>query len=355
MRRLLLTLVLFAMLPWLMQPTKADAAQQQPAPTVLQHAVAAKPSEFLGAETCAACHADIATKFSSNPHSALALMHGGKGVTCESCHGPGAAHVAAGGDPTKILQLGKMSAKQVDTTCLACHANAHPNFMRSDHGKAGVGCTSCHSIHGSVPAAGTAVATAPVTGTATKPQLSARLFGVLTPDTGMSTPLQFSATSAGIPGENPNLLKAPQPQLCFSCHSDVKPAFSQPFHHKVNEGLMQCTDCHDTHGTFGNSQLRSTADQNLICTKCHTETRGPFVFEHAAVKAEGCVGCHSPHGSQNARLLNVPNINQMCNQCHSPVAAGTIHGMNAGSAEVQSCVGCHTMIHGSNINPAFIR
>jgi DmsE family decaheme c-type cytochrome len=93
----------------------------------------------------------------------------------------------------------------------------------------------------------------------------------------------------------------------------------------------------------------------MICVKCHTETRGPFVFEHVAVKTEGCVGCHSPHGSQNARLLNVPNINQLCNQCHSPVAAGTIHGMSAGSAEVQQCTSCHTMIHGSNINPALIR
>jgi predicted CXXCH cytochrome family protein len=208
-------------------------------------------------------------------------MHGGKGVTCESCHGPGEAHVESGGDATKILQLSKMSPKQIDATCLSCHASAHPNFLRSDHARAGVGCESCHS--------------------------------------------------------------------------DIKPAFSQPFHHKVNEGLMKCTDCHDSHGTFRNNQLRSTADQNEICTKCHLETRGPFVFEHAAVKSEGCVGCHTPHGSQNARLLLVPNINQMCNQCHSPVAAGTIHGMSAGSAEVQSCISCRTMIHGSNINPAFIR
>ena len=123
----------------------------------------------------------------------------------------------------------------------------------------------------------------------------------------------------------------------------------------MNEGLVKCSDCHDVHGTFGNNNIKSTADQNAICTKCHTETRGPFVFEHAAVKGEGCLGCHSPHGSQNARLLNVPNINQLCNQCHSPVAAGTVHGINAGSADVEPCISCHTMIHGSNINPAFIR
>jgi len=309
MRRLLLILVPLAMFPWLWQSRPVDAAQQKQAAPVVRQAVAAKPGEFAGSETCALCHADLAKKFSSNPHSQLALMHGGKGVTCESCHGPGEAHVESGGDTTKILRLSKMSAKQVDTTCLGCHAAAHPNFERSDHGRAGVGCTSCHSVH----------------------------------------------NGSNSLGAESNLLKVDQPKLCFSCHTDVKSAFSQPFHHQVNDGLMKCTDCHDTHGTFGNNQLRTTADMNVVCTKCHTETRGPFVFEHAAVKAEGCVGCHTPHGSQNARLLLVPNINQMCNQCHSPVAAGTVHGMNAGSAEVLSCVSCHTMIHGSNINPAFIR
>jgi predicted CXXCH cytochrome family protein len=351
---------------------------------------------MAGAETCALCHSDISTKFSSNPHAKLALMHGGKGVTCESCHGSGQAHVESGGDPTKILQLSKMSAKRIDATCLACHATAHPNFLRSDHAKADVGCESCHSIHGFVPAAKPADAAPPAAGAALPPavgapstgpqapadiaaqaapsaaavtapavtpaitparktRLSARFFEALKPDAGIGDPLQRSAASLDAPAENPNLLRASQPQLCFSCHSDIRSAFSQPFHHKVNEGLMKCTDCHDSHGTFGNNQLRSTADQNMVCAKCHTETRGPFVFEHVAVKSEGCLGCHSPHGSQNARLLNVPNINQMCNQCHSPVSGGTIHGLSAGSAAVQSCVSCHTMIHGSNINSAFIR
>jgi len=262
-------------------------------------------SDYAGSETCALCHADIAKKFDDNPHSKLALMHGGTGATCESCHGPGASHVASGGDVTKIIQLSKAPTKVIDATCLSCHVGAHPNFERSPHFKAGVSCTGCHSVHAA--------------------------------------------------GEEANLLKAAQPTLCYTCHTDIKPAFAQPFHHKVDEGLIKCSDCHDVHGTFGNNNIRATADQNAICTKCHTETRGPFVFEHAAVKGEGCLGCHTPHGSQNARLLNVPNINQLCNQCHSPVAAGTVHGMNAGSAEVTPCTSCHTMIHGSNVNAAFIR
>jgi len=366
MRRLLLLLVPLAVLAGLMLASPVASAQQKPAAVVHQaapdKAAPEKTGAIVGEQTCALCHADLAKKFASNPHSELALLHGGKGVTCESCHGSGQAHVESGGDPTKILRLSQMSAKQIDTTCLGCHANAHPNFLRSEHGKAGVSCTSCHSIHGLppvvIPAAAPVAASGakPVAASAAKkPQSLNRFFSAMKANGDVSDPLQWTAASMEIPGENRNLLKASQPQLCFSCHSDVKPAFSAPFHHKVNEGLLKCSDCHDAHGSFGNDQLRTTADQNMICVKCHTETRGPFVFEHAAVKTEGCLGCHSPHGSQNARLLNVPNINQTCNQCHSPVAAGTVHGLNAGSAEVQPCTSCHTMIHGSNINPALIR
>ena len=281
----------------------AGGGQQQA--TTSQPKAAADSTDFVGQETCATCHADVATKFGTNPHSRLALQHAGKGVTCESCHGPGKAHVEGGGDVTKIRRFDKLSAKDVSATCLGCHAGAHPNFDRSPHAKANVSCLGCHSVHA--------------------------------------------------PEAQEHLLKAEQPKLCFTCHSDQKAAFDMPFHHPVNEGAVSCSDCHDPHGTFGNNNLKSTADQNMICTKCHAETRGPFVYEHAAVKAEGCVGCHTPHGSQNARLLNMPNINVLCNQCHSRVANHTINGMGAGSDELAPCTSCHTYIHGSNINQAFLR
>jgi len=270
-----------------------------------QPKAAADATDYVGQETCATCHADVVKKFGNNPHSRLALEHEGKGVTCESCHGPGKAHVEGGGDVTKIRRFDQLSTKEIDTTCLGCHAGTHPNFERSPHAKAGVSCLGCHSVHD--------------------------------------------------PEAPEKLLKAEQPKLCFQCHSDQKAAFDMPFHHPVNEGAVSCSDCHDVHGTFGNNNLRSTADQNMICTKCHAETRGPFVYEHAAVRAEGCTGCHSPHGSQNARMLNMPSINTLCNQCHSRVANHTVTGMGAGSDELNPCTSCHTYIHGSNINQAFLR
>ncbi len=262
------------------------------------------PANYVGSETCATCHDEVAKKFADNPHTKIAMMHGKSGATCEGCHGAGKGHVEGGGDITKIFDPSKATPKEASANCLGCHAGAHPNFDRSPHAKAGVSCISCHDIHA---------------------------------------------------GKAEPLLKAAQPTLCFQCHNDVKPFFDMPFHHKVNEGLVQCGDCHDVHGTFGNNNIKSTADQNAICTKCHMENRGPFVYEHPAVKAEGCLACHTPHGSQNARLMNMPTINTLCNQCHSPVAAGTVHGVNAGSAELQPCIDCHTMIHGSNIDPYFKR
>lgn len=265
----------------------------------------ALPAGYVGSEMCSTCHTELAHSFADNPHAKMVLMHGDKSLTCENCHGPGQAHVEGGGDVTKIFRFDKASAQQIDAKCMSCHAGVHPNFERSPHAKAGLSCVSCHSVH-------------------------------------HSTTPKFLLTSA-------------QPQLCESCHTDVKGQFAMPFHHPVPEGAVKCTDCHDPHGTFQNAQLRSTADQNQICTRCHSDVRGPFVFEHPAVKAVGCLGCHSPHGSENARLLNMPAVNALCNQCHSPVAGDTFHSMGAGSSEITPCTNCHTMIHGSNVNAAFIR
>lgn len=313
MRRFLLSVALAGLLSGLWGTIAVSAAngmgkQNAPPAQALAKSTPSPlhtPDEYIGSDTCEACHGDLAKKFANNPHSQLALVYGGKGVTCESCHGPGKAHVEAGGDVTKIFRFTTASTARIDETCLGCHASAHPNFARSDHAKANVSCISCHSIHG------------------------------------------FKTEEA--------LLKLPQPALCYQCHSDVKGAFSMPFHHPVKEGAVTCSDCHDVHGTFEKALLKSTADQNKVCTKCHVDTRGPFVFEHAPVKAEGCLSCHTPHGSQNARLLNMPSINTLCNQCHSQVAAGTFHSMNAGSQELTPCTSCHTFIHGSNLNQAFLK
>jgi DmsE family decaheme c-type cytochrome len=91
--------------------------------------------------------------------------------------------------------------------------------------------------------------------------------------------------------------------------------------------------------------------------KCHTETAGPFVYEHAVVKTEGCTACHTPHGGPNPRLLNRASVNTICLQCHSPspnfTTATPIGPAHNQATQYQSCTICHTSIHGSNTSPIF--
>jgi DmsE family decaheme c-type cytochrome len=154
------------------------------------------------------------------------------------------------------------------------------------------------------------------------------------------------------------MLKVSEPNLCYGCHTDAKSAFAQPFHHKVPEGLMKCSDCHNPHGTFSDKQLKSSADSNAVCVKCHAETAGPFVYEHPPLKTEGCTSCHFAHGSPNPRLLTRNNVNSLCLQCHSAsvnfTAPGTPSFHNQAN-QYQACTVCHTQIHGSNASSVFFK
>src|SRR5580693_3687617 len=56
---------------------------------------------------------------------------------------------------------------------------------------------------------------------------------------------------------------------CISCHSQQRSQFQMPFHHRVNEGLVGCSDCHNPHGTVGPKQVRTSATQDAVCFGCH--------------------------------------------------------------------------------------
>jgi len=281
---------------------KADAA----AKSAITQATTATSGDFVGSEVCATCHQEVSKGFTNNPHRKLALEHRKTSVSCEDCHGAGRAHVAGNGDRTRIFNPANAPGKEVNAKCLGCHQGQHRNFDRSAHAEGNVSCISCHDIHG---------------------------------------------------GKEESLLKAPQPALCYQCHADVKPQFAMPFHHKVDEGLVQCSDCHDPHGTFEKNGLTSVAQQDAVCVKCHTETAGPFVYEHSVVKTEGCTACHTPHGGPNPRLLNRASVDAVCLQCHSASMnfttmppSGPSHNQ---AAQYRSCLICHASIHGSNTSALF--
>jgi DmsE family decaheme c-type cytochrome len=117
---------------------------------------------------------------------------------------------------------------------------------------------------------------------------------------------------------------------------------------------MKCTDCHNPHGNLNHFQL--TKANWETCVKCHVEKRGPFVFEHAAVRVEGCVACHRPHGSVNNFLLKRREQRFVCLQCHAGFhnQAAVPHS-RGGYQTSGDCTRCHVAVHGSNFDEYLLR
>ncbi|HYG98932.1 MAG TPA: DmsE family decaheme c-type cytochrome [Terriglobales bacterium] len=283
-------------------------AKSDASPTQSLSATQAQPpgSQYVGSDSCKGCHEDVVNRFAANPHWDSTFKVDGTEVhSCETCHGPGAAHVQAGGDKSKIFVFKERSPAEISERCLTCHqaTQEHGNFMRSQHQKNGVSCIGCHSAH------------------------YAR--------------------------EKNALLIQDQPNLCYTCHVDTKADFAKPFRHRVNEKLITCDDCHNVHGGYQpfRRSLRTTANQEQVCFKCHRDKEGPFLFEHLPVKTEGCWSCHAPHGSTNPRLLRVWPVNTLCMQCHTLTTnSGTepIPSFHNQAQKYQACTLCHPAIHGTN-------
>jgi DmsE family decaheme c-type cytochrome len=284
------------------------------------------PSGYLGSDVCKTCHQDLWFNFYKNPHfkSIASGKESPEHTGCEGCHGPGKGHVEAGGGSKTIPRaFSLMSSKQALNTCLECHANdfGKANIRRSEHTLHDVSCNNCHSIHHS------------------------------------QTPKY--------------LLARQQRDLCYQCHAGIRAQFDMPFKHRVNEGVIQCSDCHNPHGTFSPTwamgqrprMVEQAVTNEEACLKCHVDKRGPFVYEHAPVRIDGCETCHNPHGSMNAKLLRRPVVFTLCLECHNGGGTGT---RNTGTAiqtgqhnvldpKYQRCTMCHVRIHGSNADQYFKR
>jgi len=288
--------------------------------------VLSQASDYVGSEACKTCHAPIANQFFRNPHykSIASGSESPENTGCESCHGPGKAHVEARGGKATIVAFSVIGPEKTLTACLRCHAEtiSRANIRRSVHTEQDVVCTNCHSIHNS---------------------------------------------------KSPkSLLAKKQTELCYSCHTQVRAQFSMPFKHRVNEGVVECTDCHNPHGTFAPT-WRMASRPHMVdqkegneepCLKCHADKRGPFVYEHAAVRVDGCETCHMPHGSTNPRMLKRPAVVTVCLECHNGAgtfgrsAAGVDHTPathNMADPRYRNCTTCHARIHGSNADFFFLR
>jgi DmsE family decaheme c-type cytochrome len=276
-----------------------------------QAAQPAKPAQsgatYVGDADCSTCHTaehagyeKTAHNRKSDPRTPAAAK------SCETCHGPASKHIE---DPNtnKLISFKKASAADTNAVCASCHTRGdHALWDNSQHESRNLSCTSCHSVH---------AAKSPV-----------------------------------------GQLKAEQQQdVCASCHRDKVAKLDRSGHMPVREGKMQCSTCHNPHGSTNVKLLRKGDSIAEMCTSCHTEKRGPFLWEHAPGR-DGCVTCHDPHGSSNERML-VAKPPILCQRCHvgtrhpSTIYDSLLIGSSpSASARIfaRSCVTCHSAIHGSN-------
>jgi len=294
------------------QEAPPPAAAQKPSPAVTR----APGGDYVGMETCITCHEEQNKHFRATAMGkAFAHPKNDKEkLGCESCHGPGKAHAESGDKNEVAVRFTKdsrNSAAEKDGACLSCHSRGNRLFWEgSPHETRNVACVDCHSGH--------------------EPQTRK-----------LTAEARFSAPLTEIHGT-----KKPQPELCLQCHQMRRAQLQRSSHMPYREGKVTCTSCHNPHGSPNPKQLiQATTNEN--CLSCHTERRGPFLWEHPPVM-ENCANCHEPHGTNNPQLLKV-RMPRVCDSCHLssrhptvPTLLNSVRDFNRG------CTNCHSSIHGSN-------
>jgi DmsE family decaheme c-type cytochrome len=262
---------------------------------------------FAAGEPCLDCHEETATDFNLSFHAkAWSGAH-----DCQSCHGSTDLHLD---DPSQenIISFNKdsaRSAQELSGVCLECHAESSNliYWAMGQHRANDVQCTACHTIHAR---------------RATVNQLS----------------------------------------VCFACHRETKAQVSKQSRHPVLEGKIQCSDCHNPHGTLSRAMIKAETP-NLLCYTCHVDKRGPFIWVHPPAE-ENCLICHTPHGSRHENLF-AERIHVLCQDCHDDRshhgaaydATSGFGGANESNRFVaRGCVECHHTMHGSvNFRRSFSR
>src|SRR5215203_3912112 len=221
---------------------------------------------YVGEEKCLECHSEQLKGYEGSPHHRVADARTPAAKQgCESCHGPGSKHVDDPGTFT-VKNPNKLPPEEVSATCTTCHNRGeHALWDGSQHDTRKLTCTTCHSVH-------------------------------------------------DYKSDTKQLKEKTQVAVCATCHRDKLAKLDRSGHMPVREGKLQCTTCHNVHGSTNVRLLRTGDSIAELCTSCHAEKRGPFLWEHAPSR-DGCVTCHDPHGSSNERML-VAKPPILCQRCH---------------------------------------
>lgn len=193
--------------------------------------LAVRPVKYAGHQECALCHGTIAAKRLESHH---------RGVACEVCHGPAAAHVAA---PLDV----KPPAPRGREFCVLCHAynpsrpTGFPQIDSVAHNPL-TPCMECHDPHQPEP---------PVV-----------------------------------------------PEECSACHGQI--ARQKAVSHHVS---LACTVCHTTpigHKTAPRTVRPTKPTERAFCAACHArDAQSPPRIPRIDAASHGeeyrCWQCHYPH------------------------------------------------------------
>ena len=193
--------------------------------------IAARKIKYAGRQECVTCHSDIAGNHERHIH---------RGVACEVCHGPAAAHVEAGGGA-------KLDAPRQRGYCPLCHGydpsrpTGFPQIDPATHNPLKP-CISCHNPHAPEP-----------------------------PRT---------------------------PEQCGACHGQIARAKAVSPH-----ALLECTQCHKAekqHYTAPHLSRPSIPSSRAFCGQCHApDAGGAKQIPRVDMAAHGaryvCWQCHYPH------------------------------------------------------------
>ncbi len=127
---------------------------------------------------------------------------------------------------------------------------------------------------------------------------------------------------------------------CLLCHENLTKGKS--VHQAVSFGCAVChsgIDATDIPHKITNRRPKGLSSrQSKLCYDCHDKSQFMKNTVHGAIMLLGCTSCHSPHSSENERLLNEA-IPALCKRCHeeTQIARSDLHG----SIGDISCTTCH--------------